>query len=88
MKTFFFCLLVLVNAGVFADEYVHGYIRSDGTYVQPHFRSSPDSNPYNNWSTRGNVNPYTGERGYTDPYRPLVQPEIQPYPYGRRHSLP
>lgn len=51
-------------ATVNADTYVNGYRRSDGTYVQPHHRSDPDGNPYNNYSHRGNVNPYTGERGY------------------------
>ena len=42
---------------------VRGYIRKDGTYVQPHMRSAPDGNFWNNWSTRGNVNPYNGEPG-------------------------
>ena len=46
-----------------ADVYVKGYTRSDGTYVAPHYRSSPDSSHNNNWSTRGNRNPYTGKRG-------------------------
>lgn len=27
---------------------VHGYFRDNGTYVQPHFRTYPDGNPYNN----------------------------------------
>lgn len=40
---------------------VRGYTRKDGTYVAPHYRSSPDSNPYNNYSFPGNTNPYTGE---------------------------
>jgi hypothetical protein len=44
-----------------ADEYVHGYYRSNGTYVQPYFRSDPDGNPYNNYSYPGNLNPYTGQ---------------------------
>jgi hypothetical protein len=42
---------------------VHGYVKSNGTYVQPHMRSAPDGNFNNNWSTSGNVNPYTGEAG-------------------------
>jgi hypothetical protein len=42
---------------------VKGYYRKDGTYVQPHVRSNPDGNPYNNYSTKGNVNPYTGKEG-------------------------
>jgi hypothetical protein len=40
---------------------VKGYFRKDGTYLQPHYRSNPDGNPYNNWSFPGNVNPYTGK---------------------------
>lgn len=45
------------------DVYVDGYHRKDGTYVKPHYRSSPDNTRNNNFSTYGNVNPYTGERG-------------------------
>ncbi|MDN4073338.1 hypothetical protein [Fictibacillus terranigra] len=48
---------------VFADVHVSGYFRKDGTYVQPHFRSDPDGNFSNNFSTYGNMNPYTGELG-------------------------
>lgn len=33
-----------------ADVYVNGYYRNNGTYVQPHYRSNPDGNPYNNYS--------------------------------------
>lgn len=49
---------------------VKGYYRKDGTYVQPHYRSNPDGNPYNNWSYPGNTNPYTGETatGNSDTY--------------------
>jgi len=36
-------------------------ICEDGTYVQPHCRSAPDGNPYNDWSFPGNMNPYTGK---------------------------
>lgn len=53
---------------VLADEYVNGYYRSNGTYVQPYYRSSPNGNPYDNYSTRGNVNPYTGAIGTQNPY--------------------
>ncbi len=44
-----------------AAVHVRGYYRKNGTYVRPHYRSSPDGNPYNNWSYPGNVNPYTGK---------------------------
>lgn len=49
------------------DVYVKGYTKKDGTYVAPHYRSAPDGNPYNNWSTKGNVNPHTGQPGYKNP---------------------
>ena len=45
------------------DVYVNGYTRSDGTQVRGHYRSEPDHSYDNNWSTEGNTNPYTGERG-------------------------
>lgn len=46
---------------------VKGYFRKDGTYVQPHYRSNPDGNPYNNWSFPGNTNPYTGKTATGNP---------------------
>lgn len=53
---------------VSAQVYVQGYTTKNGTYVAPHYRSSPDSSVLNNWSTRGNVNPYTGQVGTRNPY--------------------
>lgn len=42
---------------------VSGYMRSNGTYVQSYYRSSPNSTRYDNYSYRSNVNPYTGKSG-------------------------
>lgn len=55
--------LALFGANAFADTYVQGYFKKDGTYVAPHYRSNPNHTKYDNWSTEGNYNPYTGERG-------------------------
>jgi hypothetical protein len=52
-----------------SSTHVQGYMRSDGTYVQPHYRSTPDSSRYNNYSAQGNYNPYTGQTGTRDPNR-------------------
>lgn len=60
-------MMLLITATASADVYVQGYTRSDGTYVSPYYRSSPNSSQYDNYSSRGNYNPYTGERGYSDP---------------------
>jgi hypothetical protein len=46
-----------------AQVYYRGYQRHNGTYVQPHWQSSPDGNFYNNWSTYPNINPHTGRAG-------------------------
>jgi hypothetical protein len=56
-------IFIIISGIAFADVSVRGYYRSNGTYVQPHYRSNPDGNVGNNWSTYGNVNPYTGEAG-------------------------
>ena len=56
-------LLAASIVGALAQTHVRGYYRKDGTYVEPHWRSNPDSTTYENWSTRGNVNPYTGVPG-------------------------
>jgi hypothetical protein len=36
---------------------------SAGKYVMPHRRSTVDRTQFNNWSTRGNYNLYTGQPG-------------------------
>lgn len=84
-------LFGFVAVSASAADQVHGYTRRDGTYVAPHYRSSPDGNPYNNYSTQGNVNPYTGQAGTVNPYAvqppsvPTYQnPYAAPNPYGSR----
>ena len=62
-------LLALSIQYVQADQYVNGYYRHDGTYVQGHYKTTPNYTPYDNYSTRGNQNPYTGQYGTVDPYR-------------------
>lgn len=49
------------------DVSVKGYYRKDGTYVKPYHRSSPNKTDKDNWSTKGNVNPYTGKEGTKSP---------------------
>lgn len=58
------------SAPLSAQVHVKGYVRSDGTYVAPYVRSSPDRSVLNNYSTVPNVNPYTGQRGTVNPYAP------------------
>ena len=55
--------LSVLTGSLFAQSqvYVNGYYKSNGTYVKPHYRTSPDSSPYNNYSYPGNYNPNTGK---------------------------
>lgn len=62
-----------------ASTSVDGHFRKDGTYVPPHYRTTPDSSRGNNWSSQGNQNPYTGERGTVNPYAPQ-SPSYPSYP--------
>jgi len=68
-------VILLATAVASADVYVRGYYRSNGTYVAPHYRSNPDGNFYNNWSTYGSINPYTGKTGTRR------MPSYSPYRY-------
>ena len=45
------------------DVSVKGYYKSDGKYVQPHYRSGSNKTKRDNFSTKGNTNPYTGRKG-------------------------
>ncbi|MBB5737476.1 opacity protein-like surface antigen [Xanthomonas arboricola] len=78
-------VVALASASVCAQTRVNGYHRADGTYVQPHYRSAANSTTLDNYSTRGNVNPYTGKIGTVDPYKeqntyrqPAPQPIYEP----------
>lgn len=54
----------------YGSTQVRGYYkRRSGSHVAPHWRTLPDSSRYNNWSTKGNVNSYTGKRGTRNPYK-------------------
>jgi hypothetical protein len=69
-------LFALVSVTAHArDTYVKGYTRANGTYVQPHYRSAPNGTTYDNYSTRGNVNPYTGSYGT----KPATPPSFDSY---------
>ena len=49
------------------STYVNGYHKSNGTYVKGHYRTKPNYTNRDNYSTKPNVNPYTGKKGYNQP---------------------
>ena len=50
------------------SHYVSGHTTKSGTYVAPHMATNPNGTKLDNYSTKGNVNPYTGKEGKVDPY--------------------
>jgi len=46
---------------------VSPYIRSDGGYVQGHQSTNPNNTQLDNYGTRGNYNPYSGNVGTRNP---------------------
>lgn len=72
-KVFFIAAFILSTiATVFAQVnpnhvYVNGYTKSNGTYVQGHYRTAPNYTINDNFSTYPNVNPYTGKVGTVYP---------------------
>ncbi len=64
------------------DHYVNGYTKADGTYVAPHMQTNPNNTRADNYSTQGNVNPYTGQPGtkplYPNTYEPTPAPTYSP----------
>lgn len=55
--------LLLLAGPAMAQQQVSGYYKSNGTYVQPYVRSTPNNTVRDNYSYQGNTNPYTGQQG-------------------------
>lgn len=91
MKLILAILLASASINAAADQYVNGYFKSNGTYVDGHYKSDNNGYKYDNYSTQGNVNPYTGQAGTIDPYKidgrsvPLVPDNFQ-IQYGNQYG--
>ncbi|MFA6392589.1 MAG: hypothetical protein WCW54_00680 [Candidatus Paceibacterota bacterium] len=49
---------------------VKGYFKpSTMKYVAPSYRTSPNKTKLDNYSTKGNYNPYSGKKGTVKPYK-------------------
>jgi len=56
-------VLLIAASSANAQTWVNSYVRTDGTFVGGHNRSTPNNTASDNWSTSGNINPYTGSIG-------------------------
>lgn len=48
-------------------HWVRGHYRSDGVYVPAHIQTNPNETLWDNYSTKGNTNWYTGRDGWIEP---------------------
>jgi hypothetical protein len=60
-------LLLAATQASASSHHVRGHVSHKGNYVAPHRQTNPDHSKLNNWSAKGNVNPYTGKKGSVDP---------------------
>jgi hypothetical protein len=54
------CLTAQVNPH---STRVHSYTKKDGTHVQSYRKTQPNGTKKDNYSHKGNTNPYTGKKG-------------------------
>lgn len=76
MKKILLALVLFINFVAFAGSIeaktvrVKSYYKpSTGTYVSPSYRTSPNKTKIDNYSTKGNYNPYSGKKGTVSPYK-------------------
>ena len=49
---------------------VRGYYKpSTGSYVAHHYKTTQNRSKFDNFSTKGNYNPYTGKKGSANPFK-------------------
>ena len=77
MKTLFLASVLLLAANSAHAQYGYGsnsnshsrsgYVTRNGTYVPPSRATNPNTTQSDNYGTRGNYNPYTGNYGTRTP---------------------
>jgi hypothetical protein len=67
LRTIAAIICIGISGATYSDTWVDGHYKRDGTYVPGHFRSSPNTTNWDNYTTQGNRNPYTGESGRRAP---------------------
>ena len=64
------------------STFVDSYTRSDGTFVQSHYKSMPNDTNWDNYSTKGNINPFTGSTGHR-----AKDYSSEAHNYGKGHTI-
>lgn len=56
-------VLVMVTGAASAQIYQRPHIDKNGRYSEGGYRAKPNGTQFDNYSTKGNVNPYSGKKG-------------------------
>jgi hypothetical protein len=56
-------------------HYNNGYVDRNGVFHPGHYQTNSNNNPWDNWSTRGNYNPFTGLPGTRTPQGAALRSE-------------
>jgi hypothetical protein len=59
--------LAALPSFAFGPRTVHSYNKKNGTHVESYRRTSANRSQRDNYSSKGNVNPYTGKPGTKTP---------------------
>ncbi len=84
MKKIATVLIALFAVSAWAQTYVKPHVTKDGTYVEGHMRSAPNNTNTDNYGTKGNTNPYTGQAGTIEPNYGQPTPRQQTPSYGQQ----
>ncbi len=74
LLSFIFCLSFVGQIFGQKDHWVNPHFRKNGSFVEGHYRTNRNNTPWDNYSTIGNYNPYTGKAGW-------IYPKIPSYGY-------
>lgn len=78
MKVLALIALAVAAGGALAQShYRQGYVTKQGAYVPPSYATNPNATVLDNYSTKGNVNPYTGKAGTVNPYKAQPLPTYE-----------
>jgi hypothetical protein len=61
-------MIAVLSAHAQGQHWVAPHYDRNGNFIQGHWQTNPDATKMNNWSTQGNVNPYTGQPGTVNPF--------------------
>ena len=62
-------LVILSSTSYAKTVSVKGGFTKSGSYRAPSYRTLPNKTKLDNWSTKGNFNPYTSKAGTANPFR-------------------